>query len=72
MNGLQGPVQVKGKTWDGLMPAHGAFLDDMAIASITTYIRKNRRFQNNSDAVSPDEVAKVRAATSKKQKSPAK
>jgi glucose/arabinose dehydrogenase len=66
MNGLQGPVQVKGKTWDGLMPAHGAFLDDVAIASITTYIRKNRRFQNNSDAVSPEEVAKVRATTRKK------
>jgi hypothetical protein len=54
------------------MPAHGTFLDDIAISSITTYIRKNRRFNNDADAVSPLEVAKVREATAKNKKGAAK
>lgn len=58
LNGLQGEITVNGQTWDGLMPAHGGFLNDHAVASIATYIRK--RFGNNADAVSSIEVKQVR------------
>ncbi len=66
LNGLQGEVEVNGKTYNGLMPAHSGFLDDGAVASIITYIRKNRGFGNNSSTVSPLEVAKVRSASRNK------
>ena len=66
LNGLQGPVAVKGKTYNGLMPAHGAFLDDNAVASIVSYIRKNKRFGNAAGEVTPIEVAELRKTAKKK------
>ena len=66
LNGLQGPVVVKGKTYNGLMPAHGGFLDDVAVASIVSYIRKNKRFGNTAGEVKPMEVAKLRNPAKKK------
>jgi len=65
INGLQGEVKVSGKTYNGLMPAHGAFLDDYAISSIITYIRKNKKWGNKSGIVGPLEVAKVRGMLKK-------
>ena len=49
LNGMQGDLVVKGKTYNGLMPAH-SHLDDHAIASILTYVRK--RFGHESKPVS--------------------
>ncbi|HEY4290479.1 MAG TPA: c-type cytochrome [Puia sp.] len=66
LNGLQGPVVVKGKTYNGLMPAHGGFLDDNAVASIISYIRKNKRFGNAADEVKPKEVAELRKTAKNK------
>jgi glucose/arabinose dehydrogenase/cytochrome c553 len=56
--GLQGRVKINGRTWDGVMPAHAVVLDDHAVASILTYVRK--RFGDNSSDVSSIEVAKNR------------
>ncbi len=42
------------------MPAHAGFLDDHAVASITTYVRQN--FGNVASEVSALEVAQVRTA----------
>ena len=39
LNGLQGKIEVNGKLYDDLMPAN-SHLDDNAIASILTYVRK--------------------------------
>ena len=39
LNGLQGEIEVNGKLYDELMPANN-HLDDNAIASIVTYVRK--------------------------------
>jgi glucose/arabinose dehydrogenase/mono/diheme cytochrome c family protein len=58
LKGLQGPVQVSGKTYNGVMPAHGAFLDDHAIASILTYVQG--RFNKVHTAIPSEEVTKVR------------
>jgi len=58
LNGLNGPIKVNGKPYDGAMGAHG-FLKDDEIAAVATYIRS--AFGNKSSAVSADEVATVRS-----------
>src|SRR6476659_6578377 len=58
IHGLQGAINVNGKTFNGIMPAHGETLDDHAIASIATYVRN--RFGNNAGPVSTLEVKNVR------------
>jgi glucose/arabinose dehydrogenase len=62
LNGLQGDIVVGGKTYNGLMPAH-SHLDDHAIASILTYVRK--RFGHESKPVSAVKVSEIRRSTSK-------
>lgn len=63
LNGLQGTIKVSGKTYNGLMPAHGAFLDDHAVASILTYVRS--RFNKETKPIESKEVTKVRNASGK-------
>ena len=58
LQGLQGEIQVNGKTYNGVMPAHGAFLDDHAIASILTYVQG--RFNKDHTAIPSEEVSRVR------------
>lgn len=58
LSGLQGPVTVKGRPYNSVMPKHD-FLSDADIASVLTYIRSN--FGNNSSLVSASEVEKIRA-----------
>lgn len=57
LQGLDGPITVKGQSYNGLMPPH-SFLNDEDVAKILTYVRLN--FDNNSSAVSKEEVARVR------------
>ena len=57
LNGLQGEIKVNGKSYTGLMPQHD-HLDDHAIASILTYVRK--RFGNEASPVSARKVAEIR------------
>lgn len=56
--GLDGEIKVNGQVWNGLMPAHGGFLDDHAVASIATYIRQN--FGNKATEITAIEVAAIR------------
>jgi mono/diheme cytochrome c family protein len=63
LNGLQGDIVVEGKTYNGLMPAFG-HLDDHAIASILTYVRK--RFGHESKPVSAVKVSEIRSSSSNK------
>ena len=58
LQGLQGNIQVKGKTYNGVMPAHGALLDDHAVASILTYVKA--RFNKTYSPIATDEVTKIR------------
>jgi len=60
LNGLQGEIQVNGKTFNGVMPAHGAFLDDHAIASILTYVQS--RYNKIHNPIPTEEVTRVRKA----------
>lgn len=57
LNGLQGPITVNGTTYNSAMPPM-QFLTDEEIAAALTYVRAS--WGNNLDAISPDEVARVR------------
>ncbi|WP_257656355.1 PQQ-dependent sugar dehydrogenase [Parapedobacter lycopersici] len=59
LQGLEGPITVKGQSFNGVMPPHG-FLADDELAKILTYIRLN--FDNNSSAISAADVARSRKA----------
>lgn len=57
LNGLEGPIEVKGKPYNTSMPSH-SFLKDEDIAQVLTYIREN--FGNNAGAIKQEEVKKLR------------
>jgi glucose/arabinose dehydrogenase/mono/diheme cytochrome c family protein len=59
LSGLEGPVMVKNKPYNSVMPKHN-FLSDGDIAAVLTYIRSN--FGNNSSLVTASEVKKIRAS----------
>ncbi len=56
--GLQGEIDVEGKGYNGVMPAHG-FLSDDQVAQMLTYLRQN--FGNHAQGVTAGEVADQRA-----------
>ena len=61
LQGMTGPVEVAGKTYNIDMPPQGAVLSDEKIAAALTYVRKT--FAGGAGAVTPDLVKSVRAAT---------
>lgn len=56
---MRGEVQVKGKSYNNVMPKLD-MISDTDIASILTYIRQH--FGNQESEVSPEEVAERRQA----------
>ena len=62
MNGLNRPIQVKGKPYNNLMPQFG-FLRDEELAQVLTYIRQHF---NNSSAVTLEEVSEFRKTLMRK------
>jgi mono/diheme cytochrome c family protein len=58
LNGLQGEIEVEGKKFNGVMPAH-AFLTDDQVSQLLTYLRQN--FGNHAAAIRPADVAEARA-----------
>jgi glucose/arabinose dehydrogenase/cytochrome c5 len=59
LKGMEGPIEVKGQSYNNTMPQHG-FLNDEEIAEVLTHIRSN--FGNKSSAVLKEEVTKVRSS----------
>ncbi|MEJ7740106.1 MAG: c-type cytochrome [Chitinophagaceae bacterium] len=57
LQGLEGPIEVKGKPYNNTMPAHN-FLSDEDAALVLTYIRNN--FGNKGTAISAVDVNQVR------------
>ncbi|HTV01815.1 MAG TPA: c-type cytochrome, partial [Luteitalea sp.] len=57
VHGLNGEIEVEGRRYNDVMPAHG-FLTDDQIAQVLTYLRQN--FGNYGQGVLKDEVAAVR------------
>lgn len=58
LHGLQGPIQVQNKTFDGIMPAFAARLSDDEVAAVLTYVRNE--WGNDAPAVTVDAVSDVR------------
>ncbi|MGD2045472.1 MAG: cytochrome c [Gemmatimonadota bacterium] len=60
LHGLQGPIQVQGQSFNGVMPAFGARLTDPQLAAALSYVRST--FDNGAPAVDPESIAAVRRA----------
>ncbi|QJW90006.1 c-type cytochrome [Spirosoma taeanense] len=63
LKGLEGPIEVKGQSYNSVMPQH-SFLNDADIAEVLTHIRSN--FGNTADAVTVAEVSDVRKSLDNK------
>ena len=57
LNGMQGPITVKGEEYNGVMSSH-AFLSDEEVAAVLTYVRQS--FGNSASEITAAEVAEVR------------
>ncbi len=60
LHGLQGPVTVKGQTYNNIMAPWGSLGDDQ-IAAVVSYVRAS--WGNTASSVTPEDVAAVRQAT---------
>ena len=61
LQGLNGPIKVKGETWTLSMPAMGAALPDEQLAAVLTYMRNS--WGNKASKITAADVKAVRAAT---------
>ncbi|MEK7408579.1 MAG: cytochrome c [Acidobacteriota bacterium] len=64
LNGLTGPIQVKGRTFQNEMPPLGGQLSDAEIAAVLTYVRSS--WGNKAGPVDEKLVAKIRQETAGK------
>lgn len=63
LDGLQGPIKVKGVEYDNTMTPHRDSLNDVQLAAVITYIRTQKDWGHNASPVTPEEVAAIRAKT---------
>jgi len=59
LNGLQGPITVKGQNFNNVMVPWKA-LSDEDLAAVITFVRQNRDWGNKASAVTPEQVKAVR------------
>jgi len=60
LGGLQGPIEVKGNTYNNVMVGWAPTLSDSQVASVITYIRQE--WGNEAPPVTPEQVAAARSA----------
>ncbi len=58
LHGLQGPIEVRGEQYDGVMQPFG-HLSDQHVAAVLTYIRQD--WGNDASEVTEEEVAAIRS-----------
>ena len=58
LNGVMGPIEVDGKSYNNLMPAQGAVLTDTKISQVASFVRAT--FGEGASPVSPEQVAEAR------------
>jgi mono/diheme cytochrome c family protein len=61
LHGLQGPIEVKGVTYNNVMPEWGSKLSNEEIAAVLTHERSN--WGNSAGEITPDMVDKIRKET---------
>ncbi len=59
LKGMQGPVVIEGKSYNGAMPAWGRDFNDKKMAAVLSYIRS--AWGNTAGEITPEQVAVVRA-----------
>ena len=60
LHGLEGPIEVKGETYNGAMPGWKQFSDE-ELAGVMTYVRAS--WSNEAGEVSPELVSEIRSET---------
>jgi mono/diheme cytochrome c family protein len=63
LNGISGPFQFKGQSFNGSMVPWKDALTDEEIAAVLTYVRQNPEWGNKAPEVKPERVKDVRAKT---------
>lgn len=66
LHGLEGPLEILGKSYNLVMPPQGVVLPDDQIAAILTHVRSS--FGNKEPSVSAGLVKKLRAETANREK----
>ena len=61
LDGLTGPIQVKGQAYNSQMPGWRTQLSEKEIAQVITYVRKS--WNNNAGPVTADQVAAIKKET---------
>ena len=59
LNGLQGPITVKGQAFNNVMVPWNSLSDD-DLAAVITFVRQNKEWGNKASAVTPQQVKAVR------------
>jgi mono/diheme cytochrome c family protein len=60
LDGIQGPITVKGVGFNGAMPPWRELLKDEEIAAVLTYVRGNQNWGNSAPPVTPEQVKAIR------------
>jgi len=60
LGGLQGPIEVGGKTYNNVMPPQASALSDQDIADVLSFVRSS--WGNSAPGISPSAVAALRSA----------
>jgi len=63
LDGLSGPLEAEGQSFNGAMVPWRDVLTDEEIAAVLTYVRQNAEWGNNAPAVKPERVKEVREKT---------
>jgi mono/diheme cytochrome c family protein len=63
LDGLQGPITVKGVAYNNNMTPHRDALTDAQIAAVLTYLRTQKDWGHSAAPVTPEEVAAIRSKT---------
>ena len=58
LHGLQGRIEVDGRSYNNVMPAFGRRLSDEEVAALLSYIRSS--WGNETETIRPEEVAEIR------------
>ncbi len=62
LHGLEGPIEVRGETYDAVMPPWGDKLSDSEVSAVLNYVRSS--WGNSAPEISAELVKKVREKTS--------
>ncbi|MDB6067765.1 MAG: cycA 2 [Pedosphaera sp.] len=61
LNGLQGPITVKGQPFNNAMvPWKAVLTKDEEVAAVLTFVRQNKEWGNSAPAVTPEQVKAIR------------